>query len=379
MKRLMLRFAALIALGAAALFGQNINATWQGTLKAGPAELRIVMKIYLDNDVLKATMYSIDQGGQPINASSISRDGSTIKFAIAAIGGTYEGKLSPDGNSITGTWNQGAPLALNLVRATPETAWTIPDPPPPPKTMAADAKPSFEVATIKPARPEERFSLLVNRSGMMNTTATSVYDLMKFAYDLHPRQITGGPAWAETEKYDITGKPDAEGIPNGAQLKGMVQRLLAERFGLTFHKDKKDLSVYAITVTKTGQKLTKDDSNPNGLPGFGGGGPRGMRVRNATMEEFAHVLQANVLDRPVVDQSGLGAARWDFTLAWTPDASQLATMGVPPGGLPPAPEGADAPPDIFAAFQQQLGLKLDSTKAPVDVVVIDKLEKPSAN
>ncbi len=101
-------------------------------------------------------------------------------------------------------------------------------------------------------------------------------------------------------------------------------------------------------------------------------------VRNATMAELAHVLQANVLERPVVDQSGLGGARWDFTVKWTPDASQLATAS--PGGPPPAPaDAADAPPDIFAAFQQQLGLKLDSTKAPVDVLVIDKVEKPSAN
>jgi uncharacterized protein (TIGR03435 family) len=122
--------------------------------------------------------------------------------------------------------------------------------------MPADAKPVFEVATIKPAKPEERFSLLVNRSGMLNTTSTSLSDPLKFAYDLHPRQITGGPAWLESEKFDVSGKPDTAGIPSINQLKAMVQGLLAERFELKFHRDKKELSVYAITVGKTGVKMT---------------------------------------------------------------------------------------------------------------------------
>ena len=329
MKKFMLSIAALAAAGA--LHAQNINATWQGTLKAGPQELRVVVKISVDDkDKLKADFYSIDQKTPAIPASSVTRDGPAIKMLIPALNGTYEGRLSTDANTMTGTWTQGGPvMPLVLTRATPETAWTIPDPPPPPKTMAADAKPSFEVATIKPSRPEARFSLLVNRSGMLNTTDSSVSDLLKFAYDLHPRQITGGPAWIETEKYDITAKPDTEGIPNGAQLKMMVQKLLAERFGLTFHHDKKELSVYAISVTKPGPpKLTKNESG-NALPGFGGGGPSGMLVRNATIAEFANVLQSRLLDRPVVDQTGLGTQRWDFILKWTLDASQLAAAGAP--------------------------------------------------
>jgi uncharacterized protein (TIGR03435 family) len=378
MKKFILCFTALVV--ASTLYAQSINATWQGTLKAGPQELRVVIKISVDDkDKLKADFYSIDQKTPAIPASSVTRDGSVVKMLIPPLNGTYEGRLSGDGNTITGTWTQGGPLMpLVLTRATPDTAWTIPDPPPPPKTMPADATPSFEVSTIKPAKPGGGFSLLVNRSGMLNTTSTSLSDLLKFAYDLHPQQITGGPAWIETEKYDISAKPDTDGIPNGRQLKMMVQKLVAERFELKFHLDKKELSVYGISVAKTGQKLTKNDSNPNGLPGFGGGGPRGMFVRNSTIEEFAHVLQSNVLERPVVDQTGLGKQRWDFILKWTPDASQMAAAGVPPGAQPPAAD-ADAPPDIYAAMQQQLGLKLESTKAPVDVLVIDKVEKPSAN
>ena len=377
MKKLMLWITVLVAAGA--LHAQNINATWQGALKAGPQELRVVIKISVDDkDKLKADFYSIDQKTPAIPASSVTKDGSAIKMLIPALNGTYEGRLSSDGNTMTGTWTQGGPLIpLVLTRATPETAWTIPDPPPPPKTMAADANPSFEVATIKPSRPEERFSLLVNRSGMLNTTDSSLSDLLKFAYDLHPRQLVG-PAWIEVEKYDISAKPDTDGIPNGAQLKMMVQKLLADRFQLTFHKDKKELSVYAITASKPGPpKLTKNESG-GALPGFLGGGPAGMRVLNATMAEFATMLQSRLLERPVVDQTTLGTTRWDFVLKWTLDASQMAAAGVPAGTPLPA-ENADAPPDIFAAMQQQLGLKLESTKAPVEVLVIDKVEKPSAN
>lgn len=122
--------------------------------------------------------------------------------------------------------------------------------------------------------------------------------------------------------------------------------------------------------------MTKNESSTIGLPGFGGG-PRNLIVRNATMEEFAHMMQANIVELPVVDQTGLGSGRYDFTLKFTPDGSQ----GQIGGGAAPAPpaDDAEAPPDLFTAFQQQLGLKIESTKAPVDVIVIDRLEKPSEN
>jgi uncharacterized protein (TIGR03435 family) len=385
MKKLMRWIIALAALSGGAAFsqlsGQNITGTWQGTIQPPQAQgrgLRIVLKVSTtDADKLAAVMYSIDQQSPAIPATTFTRSGSTVKMTVTPLNGTYEGKVSADGNSIEGIWSQGMPLTLNLVRATPETAWAIPEPPPPPKTMAADANPGFEVATIKPARPEGRFSLTVNRSGMLNTTSTTVADLIKFAYDLHPRQITKGPAWLESEKYDITAKPDTEGIPNPTQLKLMVQKLLKERFQLTFHNEKKELSVYAISVTKTGPKLTKNESGGN-LPGYGGG--RGtFIVRNSSIAEFGHILQANILEQPVVDQTGLGATRYDFTLKWTPDPSQSQIGGPAPPNAPPPADNADVPPDIFTAFQQQLGLKLENTKAPVDVMVVDRLEKPSDN
>jgi uncharacterized protein (TIGR03435 family) len=375
MKTLMVWTLALAAVPGV-LQAQNITGSWQGTLTGGPMDLRTVLKLSLNNDKLVGAFYSIDQNPTPIPVGAITRDGSSIKMEIPAIGGTYEGKVSADGNTIAGTWSQGGPSTLLiLTRATPETAWKIPDPPPPPKRLPADAKPVFAVATIKPSNPNGRgFSLLVGPGGVLSTTSTSLSDLIVFAYGVHTKQIINGPAWMEAEKYDIMAKPDLEGLPNGDQLKSMMQKLLEDRFQLKFHHDKRELSVYAIMPGKGEAKLTKNDAGGD-LPGFGMRGMGNFSIRNATMADFAGLLQAQVLERPVVDQSGL-KDRYDFTLKWTPDASQFGGRGA---NAPPPPDGTDAPPDLFTAFQQQLGLKLEATKAPVDVLVLDKVERPSEN
>lgn len=267
------------------------------------------------------------------------------------------------------------PLALNLTRATSSTAWVIPEAPPPRKMMPADANPVFEVATIKPTKPGTQGRAFRISGHQFSTINTSVSDLIIEAYGLHARQITGGPSWMESDKYDLLAQPDIDGQLNPQQLKIMIQKLLADRFKLTFHRDKKELSVYAIVVGKTGPKLTKSEST-GAFPGLFFRGLGNLPARNATMAEFAAVMQAAVLDRPVVDQTGL-TGRYDFLLTWTPDQSQFVGLGatVPP---PPA-DNADAPPDLFTAFQQELGLRLESTKAPVEVLVIDHVEKPSEN
>jgi uncharacterized protein (TIGR03435 family) len=159
----------------------------------------------------------------------------------------------------------------------------------------------------------------------------------------------------------------------------MVRKLLEDRFNLKFHHEKKELSVYAITVAKGGEKVKKEETMTLPLPGFGGRPQGGFRVGNATIAEFASVMQAQFMEQPVVDQTGLGDTRYTFSLKWTPDPSQSTGYGGgPPNAPPPAPD-ADAPPDLFTAMQQQLGLKMGMTKAPVDVMVIDKVDKPSDN
>ena len=376
MKILMVSILAFAALPASALLAQDLTGTWQGTLQAG-RELRIVFKISKDEagGALKAMMHSIDQGGQGIGAT-VTQQGPTVKMTIAGIGGKYEGKMNAEANSIDGTWTQAdSPLPLNLQRATPETTWTIPDPPPTLAPMAKDANPVFEVATIKPSKPEAKGKGITVRGRRFITINTSISDLITFAYGLHARQLSGAPAWFESEKYDIEAQPDIAGQPNEKQLKSMLQKLLTERFQFAFHREKKSLSVYAIVLGKTGSKLTKSEADPDGLPGLGFRGLGLLTVRNASMADFAGVMQTMVLDRPVVDQTAL-PAKYDFTLDWTPDEFQFTSFGP----RPPRPADAiDSRPDLFTAIQEQLGLKLESTKAPVEVFVVDKVEKPSSN
>jgi uncharacterized protein (TIGR03435 family) len=377
MKKFRFWIAALAVLSGNALFAQDLTGTWQGALAAGGRELRTVIKISTaDGGGLRAVMYSIDQGAQPMPVNPVTLQGSTVKMSVPGIGGTYEGKLEADGNSITGTWTQGPnPAPLNLKRVSAEAAWAIPAPPAPPKPMAADASPTFEVATIKPSNPDRPGKAFTVRGRQFATVNTTLGDIITFAYGIHAKQITGGPAWLETEKYDLSAQPDGEGQPNERQWKIMLQKLLAERFKLAFHRDKKELAVYAITVGKNGPKLTRSEGNPNGLPGLFFRGLGNLPVTNATMADFAGVMQGAVLDRPVVDQTGL-TGRWDFVLKWTPDEFQFGGLGV---RVPPPTNAPDAPPDLFTAVQEQLGLKLDSTKAQAEVFVVDRVEKPSEN
>jgi uncharacterized protein (TIGR03435 family) len=370
----------VLGLLAGGLMAQDITGTWQGKLavpQAPNGELRVVFKITkADGGGLKATLYSIDQAGPGIAASAVTLQGSSVKITIPGIGGAYEGKLDSDAIAMTGTWTQGPkPLALNLAHVKEEAAWEIPKPPPPPKRMPADADPVFEVATIKPSEPNRPGRAFSIRGSEVITVNTTVRDLMVFAYGVHNRQIIGGPGWVETDKYDLNGKPEG-GLPNNNQFRVMIQKLLADRFELAFHHEKRELTVYALTIGKNGPKLTKNESGgPNPALFFRGLGD--LPGRNATMEEFASVMQGAVLDRPVVDQTGL-KGRFDFQLQWTPDETQFLSLRGP-GPLPSPPEGAETQPDLFTAIQQQLGLKLESTKAQTDVLVIDKVERPSEN
>ncbi len=375
-----MRNILLLAIGlmaCPAVLAQTLTGAWQGTLKAGGKDLRIIFKITTtDADTLKAVMYSIDQTPQPIPTAGVTRQGTNIKIAVPGAGANYEGKLSADGNSMTGTWSQGPnPIPLNLEHATTQTAWAIPDASAAVAKMAVSADPSFEVATIKPSDPERQGKVLTIRNGNIITINNTLADLLKFVYGLNQRQITGAPEWASSAKFDITAKPDTAGQPNDKQIKSMLAKLLADRFKLTFHREKREQSVYVVVPGKTAPKLTKNEGDPNGLPSLGFRGLGSLFASNATIADLASLLQGAVLDKPVLDQSGL-TGRFDFTLTWTPDQFQFADFGVK---VPPPNTAADAPPDLFTAFQQQLGLKLEATKAQADVFVIDKVEKPSAN
>lgn len=364
----------------------DIVDTWQGTLHAGQ-DLRIVAKITKDEKgSYRGIFYSIDQGGQPLNLDAVAINGSDVKMTLNLIGGTFTGKLSADGKTIDGSWKQGPnPLALVLTRATPETAWEIPKPQPPAKPMAADADPSFEVATIKPNNSNATsMQGLVIRGRNFITRASSLGDLVSFAYEVQAKQIVNAPDWLDKDRYDIDAVPEQEGVPNPEQLRVMIKKLLADRFKLTFHHDQREMSAYVLTVGKEGNKL-KPTQLSGPLPGIGmrpGTGGLTFNMVNAKLSDFTGFLQLLVLDRPVVDKTGL-PGRYDFQCTFTPDDSQF-------GGHPPQiPNQANntastdtavpTAPSLYDALQQQLGLKLAAEKTSVDVIAIDHVEKPSAN
>jgi uncharacterized protein (TIGR03435 family) len=244
-----------------------------------------------------------------------------------------------------------------------------------PSIMDPALVPGYDVATIKPSTPEEQGRGFNLRGRHLVVTNMTAEDLITLGYNIHPKQVTGGPGWLTVEHYDMDILPDHEGMPSFAQARGIVRKLLADRFALRSHEETKELAAYVLAVAKTGPKLTKSASDPDSPPGLGG--PPGMyTVRNGSMAEFAQVMQGT-LDRPVLDGTGL-KGRYDFTLRWTPDESQyggrVSTQNSTDNGA-----NADPLPSLFTAIQEQIGLRLDAKKAPVKVLVIDSIDKPTAN
>jgi uncharacterized protein (TIGR03435 family) len=359
----------------------DMAGNWQGTAELGKS-VRTVLQISKTDKGWGGKIFLFgDDGARPFDLASISLDASTFKFQVTVIGGSYQGTLSADGNSIAGalTGLGPNPVPLTFIRATKETAWEIPAPPPPPKQMAADADPSFDVVTIKPNDTGATSMQGLNVRGRNFTTrASSVNDLIKFAYGVHAKQIVGGPDWMDKDRFDINGVPDKDGMPSTTQLQTMMKKLLTDRFKLTLHHEKRDLSAFVLEVGKDGQKLAPTQLN-GPLPGLGfrpGPGGLTLSVVNGTMEDFTGLLQLLVLDRPVVDKTGI-TGRYDFHFTFTPDDSLF--NGHPPKLPAQTDANAEVAPGFFEAIQKDIGLKLDAQKTAVDVIVIDHVERPSAN
>ena len=273
--------------------------------------------------------------GLPVMSTTLN--GSLLKLDLPF--GTYEGTVSADGNSIAGTWRQGLnPAPLNFARATAETEWTIPQPPPHMPAMAADANPTFDVATIKVSRPDERGPRFQFEPRRFSVIHISVSNLVKFAYGLQQRQLAGVPDWVTAENYDISAEPDGEGEPSIKQWRSMVKKLMADRFQLKCHYEKRELTVYVLTVAKTGPKMTRSQGAPGLVAGLGFGPPGNFGAINATMTDFAEAMGQVALDRPVVDETGL-TGRFDFRLTWTADETQFGAVG----GYKPAAENPTPP------------------------------------
>jgi uncharacterized protein (TIGR03435 family) len=373
MKLRLLALITILCCSGATLLGQDLTGTWQGT-GTGSAQVRIVLKMTRAADGrFEGLLFLIDQGAQPRTMGDISLDGRIVKWKVDALSATYEGTLTPEGNAINGTLTQNdSRIVFNFVRPTPQAAWVIPEPTAPPKPMDPAADPGIEVATIKPMAEEVRGRGIGVRGETVTITNYSLMNAITFSYDVHEQQVSGGPAWKSSDRFQIVLKPDTPGQPNARQLRRLIQKLLAERFQLKFHNEQREMSVYTITQPPgTTHKLTASTPGPN-LPTLRYPRAGMLPARNATMTELAQSLQTAVMDRPVINQTTI-EGRYDFTIDWMPDETQFATFGssvsVPDTGKP----------NIYEAFGEQLGLKLEATRAPATVMVIDSVEKPSEN
>jgi uncharacterized protein (TIGR03435 family) len=248
--------------------------------------------------------------------------------------------------------------------------------------QAPDARPvfdEFEVATVKRA-PADWPS--AGRSMSMETThqfAVKNYPLrmmLAAAYNLPPKAVSGGPSWLDSDGYDVLGETPGSVRPTFEEQMTMLRKVLSERFNLTLHREEKEFSIYALTVAKGGPKLMEAAPTPEGVPlPYFLLSPQGAKLtaRSATMFEVAWAMQRTAVDRPVVDKTGL-SGRYDIDLEWTPDETQF------PANRQIFVEEAEHPhPDLFAAMQEQLGLRLEATKGPIATLVIDRVTRPTEN
>jgi uncharacterized protein (TIGR03435 family) len=271
-------------------------------------------------------------------------------------------------------------------------------------STAGAPKFEYEIASIKPNK-----SITENRPVMNYTadgfiaTGVPLIMLIQSAYGIFDAdRISGAPAWLNSERFDIDAKMDGAAVDALKNLtppdrtltrQRMLQSLLAERFKFSIHRDTKELPTYTLVISKTGSKLQEGkpgDTYSNGYRDAGGrGGPGtvqlkgrgGLVAQGAPIANLAGMLSW-LLGHNVVDRTGL-TGKYDFTLQWTPEEGESPMLSNASGGTPsgqPAPPLPDPNgPSLATALEEQLGLKLESKKGPVEVIVIDHVERPSGN
>lgn len=231
--------------------------------------------------------------------------------------------------------------------------------------VAGESGPSIEVAVIKPHDPNSYHNSFSFRGDRFSLDDQTVSRMIAFAWAINQNQIVDAPNWLRDEHYDMDGKTSAEADPTVPQQQQMIRKLLADRFGLVFHREKRELSVYALVVAKAGPKLVPA-AHPDAQPGQHNEGHGTQTTRSftsAAMSDFILTMQF-FLDRPLVDQTGL-TGRYDFALTYTyGDAST---------------SDPDAPPPLFTALQEQLGLRFQPANALTEVLVVDHIDRPSPN
>ena len=274
--------------------------------------------------------------------------------------------------------------------------------------QAPTPAPAFEAATIKPSDPTTPGQFVRRQpGGRFSTSNMPLRELVRFAYQVQDFQLENVPGWASTERYDIIAKADGDPPPvlpgtGPDQLMLMLRTLLVERFQLKLHNETKEMPIYALVrlrPDRLGPRLeqstvdcvtliqsmqaaaraggpapTPPPPDASGRPTCGIRGGFGSLAGNGFPLNQLSATLSQMVRRTVIDRTGLSGT-WAFDLKFTPDAGQL-----PPGA---SPNGPDAPvidpngPSIFTAVQEQLGLKLDATRGPVEMLIVDRLERPT--
>lgn len=244
---------------------------------------------------------------------------------------------------------------------------------------------AFEVASIRPNQSgDEKVTMQIQPGGRMNIRNATIRLMIRNAYRLQDFQIVGGPSWINNDRFDVTAK--AEGNPTQAELSLMLQTLLAERFNMTVHTELREQPTYALVLARNDRELGSEirkaefncvalRSGPPPEPGRNAPcnfrvGPGSMVAQGQSMAAFAASL-SNVVSRVVVNKTDL-EGEFDFKLEWTPDR-----LSQRPPGAPEPPLIDPNGPSIFTALQEQLSLKLDAQRGPVEVLVIDGVGRPT--
>ena len=228
---------------------------------------------------------------------------------------------------------------------------------------AQGASPSFEAASVKENRSGSQNSSNRTAGERYSGTNVSLISLLRTAYAVQEFQIAGYPAWAETDRFDVEAKMESGANPRDFPF--ALQKLIADRFKLVLHREPRQQSIYTLVVLKDGPKFKPGDpSKCNGRSGGFDATPSEINGGCVTMEQFAARLSRSI-GTHVVDGTALKGT-FDFKVSWLPDDRFSG-------------RGASANPTLFTAIQEQLGLRLQSGRGPVDTLVIDRAEKPIAD
>ena len=265
----------------------------------------------------------------------------------------------------------GAALLLSL--AFP--AWAF--------SQSIAAQPSFDAASIRPGTPDDvRGSTFEFPPGGLRVTNGTLAGLIESAYEVRDFQIVGAPGWANSDRFNIVARGGSDGsakqVGNGSgeitMTRRKLQTLLAQRFHLKVHHETRDIPIYVLSAGKGGPKLKegKASSTPAGMQTT-----CGQMTGTSTSIANLTVYLSRQLGRPVRNQTNL-TGLYDFHVEWTPDSGPCGVAAAD-NADPGSTAGSLSGPSLFTAMQEQLGLKLESTKGPVDVIVVESVEKPDEN